>query len=191
MIDHEYETSPSEVGHGGPLARYEEYLRKELPDLVRRMLEIRIDEALQLTEETLKDEIVDIVRDSQRELFEKYKSTHRGPAEDQQTADGTADAEPQACQSGPSTSAVSPQQSLDNLLQPYRPEPDLDDQFYNVFNGQLFDFTLMHGAPPLADSAYGTLSLDATEDTSTGRGWGKDGFLTGYDESAHHGMDRF
>ncbi|KAK5652662.1 hypothetical protein OQA88_10256 [Cercophora sp. LCS_1] len=74
-----YEYSPTEGNTPGSpedeFVRYEQFLRRELPGRVRQELETRIDERLNPIEEGLRDELVEIVRDMQLQLFELYKAS--------------------------------------------------------------------------------------------------------------------
>jgi len=53
-------------------ARYETFLRQELPSSIRQELETRVDEALENVEENLKSQLPDIFRDMQIRLFQDY-----------------------------------------------------------------------------------------------------------------------
>jgi len=53
-------------------ARYEAFLRRELPSSIRRELETRVDELLDHTEETLRNQLPSIFRDVQIRLFQDY-----------------------------------------------------------------------------------------------------------------------
>jgi hypothetical protein len=55
------------------IARYEEFLRRELPRRVRGELEVRIEHELSPVEESLKHQLVDIVRDMQQRLFADFR----------------------------------------------------------------------------------------------------------------------
>jgi len=57
-------------------AKYEHFLGTELPLRVRQQLETRIEAALNLKEEfqTLRSQIIEIVRDTQLELFKLYRT---------------------------------------------------------------------------------------------------------------------
>ncbi|KAM7215159.1 hypothetical protein V8F06_009477 [Rhypophila decipiens] len=57
------------------LERYESFLRRELAVHVRRELEVRINETLFPLEESLRGQLVDIVRDVQLNLYEAYKAS--------------------------------------------------------------------------------------------------------------------
>lgn len=78
------EGSPSSAGAGagGPassdIAHYEEFLRRELPRRVRGELEVRIEQALSPVEESLKRQLVDIVRDMQQRLFADFRRLQGG-----------------------------------------------------------------------------------------------------------------
>lgn len=54
------------------LARYEEFLRRELPSAVRRELELAVEREFSPVEERLKSQLVEIVRDLQLQLFQTY-----------------------------------------------------------------------------------------------------------------------
>ncbi|KAF6829405.1 hypothetical protein CPLU01_07933 [Colletotrichum plurivorum] len=68
-------------------ARYEQYLRRELPKKVRRELEARIDQALEPLEESLKSQIVEIVRDAQASLYENFLSASSGTSENERACE--------------------------------------------------------------------------------------------------------
>ncbi|KAG8167489.1 hypothetical protein KVR01_003178 [Diaporthe batatas] len=55
------------------ITRYEEFLRRELPRRVRSELEVRIEHELSPVEESLKHQLVDIVRDMQQRLFADFR----------------------------------------------------------------------------------------------------------------------
>lgn len=55
------------------IARYEDFLRRELPRRVRGELEVRIEQELMPVEESLKRQLVDIVRDMQQRLFADFR----------------------------------------------------------------------------------------------------------------------
>lgn len=83
-------------------ARYEEFLSQELPRRVRRHLEVLVDRALEPLEEELRNQLVNIVRVSQRELFQSYQAqqlTQRSSAPLPQPADQEAgDPQPESQQ---------------------------------------------------------------------------------------------
>lgn len=63
----------SPPAHESDIARYEEFLRRELPRRVRGELEVRIEQELSPVEESLKRQLVDIVRDMQQSLFADFR----------------------------------------------------------------------------------------------------------------------
>jgi len=162
LVDYEYEqgaetdqaTSPSEI------ARYEQYLRRELPNRVRQALETRIDEALNPIEERLRDQIVEIVRDSQLHLFERYKSSRTQALRDLpgMEAPPTLDESPAPGQHGVPGPSV---HMLDDELQLYRPEPYFDQQFDDL-NGDFFNFMQVQLSQDWDDSGYGSCSVAET-----------------------------
>lgn len=58
------------------MARYERFLRQQMPAQVRQELETRIEERLNPLEESLRRELVGIVADVQLRLFEMYRTMH-------------------------------------------------------------------------------------------------------------------
>ncbi|KAL1598784.1 hypothetical protein SLS60_007926 [Paraconiothyrium brasiliense] len=63
------------TGESPNIARFQEFSRLELPRLVRRTLEVTIEEEAQPLEERLKERLVDIVRDCQTQLITLFQST--------------------------------------------------------------------------------------------------------------------
>lgn len=57
------------------MSRFQEFSRLELPRLVRRTLEVTVEEEAQPLEERLKERLVDIVRDCQTQLISLFQST--------------------------------------------------------------------------------------------------------------------
>lgn len=70
----------SPTAHEPEIARYEEFLRRELPRRVRGELEVRIEQELSPVEESLKRQLVDIVRDMQQTLFADFRRLQSGAA---------------------------------------------------------------------------------------------------------------
>lgn len=56
------------------LDQYERYLRRELPRLVRQRLEVAVSDISGSLETELRNRLVDIVRDSQSQLFQLYRA---------------------------------------------------------------------------------------------------------------------
>ncbi|KXX76479.1 hypothetical protein MMYC01_206845 [Madurella mycetomatis] len=59
---------------------YERYLRRELPRVVRQRLEIAASEFSGPLENQLRGQLIDVVRDSQSQLFRLYRSTYPATA---------------------------------------------------------------------------------------------------------------
>ncbi|ORY65984.1 uncharacterized protein BCR38DRAFT_483648 [Pseudomassariella vexata] len=140
--------------------RYEQFLRSQLPARVRQQLEIRIAEALSPVEETLRDQIVDIFRDTQLELFDMYRSSRSRVPESSVAGAGAPPQVNAATVHNVVGQAAS--WSLDEKLQAVRPEPYFDwnsDVGLDGFDGLLFGIPQSHGDGYVdEDSAYGTLS---------------------------------
>jgi hypothetical protein len=126
-------------------ARYEEFLRRELPPLVRNKLVARIDEVLDPIEETLKSELVDIVHDLQLQLFRTYQQQSQASRE----TTGLAEAGDGETPEGFGTLQNSGGQA--ELLAAYCPVPNYVNSF-GGFNGLMFDFKPLTGS----DSGYGS-----------------------------------
>lgn len=78
------ECTPSTSPNSPEFVRFEDFSRKKLPELVRTSLEVLVEQntQMQLLEETLKSQLIDIVRDSQEKLFSMYqdaRSTDSSP----------------------------------------------------------------------------------------------------------------
>ncbi|KAK6212459.1 hypothetical protein LQW54_005233 [Pestalotiopsis sp. IQ-011] len=119
------------------MTEYENFLRHEMPDRVRHQLELRIEEALNPLEETLRGQIVDIVRDVQLELFQSFRAS-AGPAR---------------------LDRNSVQEISMTAVNDY-PEDIRDNEH---FDGELFDFNPLINVPAARDSTYGTLSMSQAE----------------------------
>lgn len=166
------------------MIEYENFLRHEMPDRVRHQLELRIEEALNPLEETLRGQIVDIVRDVQLELFQSFRASTGPPRPNGNSVQESAAIEIDDITEeirdeghggtdvrGPafvSTSTHQPSQpiagqfSWEEQMQAYQPVPPLDLSFMD-FDGELFDFSSLVNVPVAQDSAYGTLSVSQEE----------------------------
>lgn len=67
--------SGGQTGEVTNIARFQEFSRLELPRLVRRTLEVTVEEEAQPLEERLKERLVDIVRECQTQLISLFQST--------------------------------------------------------------------------------------------------------------------
>lgn len=172
------------------IARYEEFLRRELPRRVRGELEVRIEAELSPVEESLKRQLVDIVRDMQQRLFADFRRL-QGEG-DQQRGEGagsealrgedggdvkgkgraTASESPEDLAIGTSSSGA----SLDDLIQDtppittswaasqpidvYRQPQPFFDELAR-FDGVMFDLGGGCGDWSWADSGYMSAAMSA------------------------------
>ncbi|GKT49699.1 uncharacterized protein ColSpa_09880 [Colletotrichum spaethianum] len=68
-----YNAEDADTSLGG----YEDYLRRELPPLVRRQLEKEVERELSFVEEGMKQKVIDIARNLQLTLFKGYQQLER------------------------------------------------------------------------------------------------------------------
>ncbi|KAK9774402.1 hypothetical protein AB5N19_06753 [Seiridium cardinale] len=175
-----------------PMVEYEGFLRREMPDRVRHRLELRIEDVLNPVEETLRGQIVEIVRDVQLELFQSFRSSlgqvprHSELDEEAVVMDMDSHTkrpqhteneesytlEPMHRPNGEARSdQVYPREhNWEEQIQAYRPETVLDTSFMG-FDGELFDFGSLLNVPLTQDSTYGTLSMTQTDDNKDDLGW--------------------
>lgn len=73
------ECTPSTSPNSPEFVRFEDFSKKQLPELVRTSLEVLVEQntQMQLLEETLKSQLIDIVRDCQEKLFSMYQDARR------------------------------------------------------------------------------------------------------------------
>lgn len=74
-IEYQPRNNSGHTGESTNVARFQEFSRLELPRLVRRTLEVTVEEEAQPLEERLKERLVDIVRDCQTQLISLFQST--------------------------------------------------------------------------------------------------------------------
>lgn len=74
-IPNPYFELPTQAENGGPgqMARYDEYMARELPRRVKRALELRIEQEFSPVEESLKRQLPDIVRGLYQTLSEDFR----------------------------------------------------------------------------------------------------------------------
>lgn len=150
---------------------------------MRQQLEIRIEEELEPVEEHLRAQLVEIVRDMQLQLFDLYKASRtdkpqadaQGPSEPQEQPEPEkpepheGDADPSSFHEG---GVVEPAQqsfhapalppvpswnpTIDEQLEAFRPEPPYTGDYFDDFNGLLFDFhpSLLTASNSPGDSGY-------------------------------------
>lgn len=83
ILDIEYQPCNMGAQPGEPasnVARFQEFSRLELPRLVRRTLEVAVEQEAQPLEDKLKERLVDIVRDCQSQLVSMFQSTLAAPS---------------------------------------------------------------------------------------------------------------
>jgi hypothetical protein len=142
---------------GDELTRYEQFLRRELPNRVRQQLEVRIEERFNPLEETLRTELVEIVRDMQLQLFEIYKSSRTSDSGSAVHDAGATD----AANSPPQPAALP---SLEEELQPFWAPAYIDDLAQlGDFDGLLWNFSGVQAGSNQTDSGYYSLPLDTEE----------------------------
>lgn len=118
----------SPPGQESDIARYEEFLRRELPRRVRGELEVRIEQELSPVEESLKRQLVDIVRDMQQTLFADFRKLQGdgSPQKDEAAEDGEVEREngDDVKGKGRATASESPE---DLVIEPSTSVASLDD----------------------------------------------------------------
>lgn len=162
----------SKQGPSNELARYEQFLRRELPPAVRRELEIAVEREFYPMEERLKSQLVDIVRDLQLQLFQSY--THsRNPAlitrpeEDSMQSPGCVDqitqedCKDETLQDVPGSSAVDVPceplaTTIEEQLASYEPPPPLAESIDFDFDAVRFQLDEWSRDELFWDSTYGS-----------------------------------
>lgn len=170
--DYEYPESGVAVGSSPQteFARYEQFLRRELPTQVQGQLELFIEERLNPIEESLRSELVSIIRDTQIHLFNTYRSLRSSTTDAvgaQTAANVGTDAE--RADSGNTNSREEPRPMEmpgveDNLQTFYQPPLTDGSWSFGAFDGLLFDFSEMPPGSVDLDSGYWSVSpADADE----------------------------
>lgn len=141
-----------DISASAEFARYEEFLRRELPPLMRGELETRIEMAIDPIEETLRGQIVDIVRDLQLRLFQNYRESRlRQPS--RELVPSSSSSRPPETDSRPDPERDTDESGLDNDLAAFLPPPDFPN-FFDDFNGVFFDFPAEFNLQDSSDSGY-------------------------------------
>lgn len=167
------------------IARYEEFLRRELPRRVRGELEVRIEQELSPVEESLKRQLVDIVRDMQQSLFADFRRLQGEAAPSQRDEMAEGEEPGRICGGdnkgkGKATASESPEDliieastsgaSLDDPIQETPPittgwaasQPiDVFRQPQPFFDGVIFDLGQSCGDWSWADSGYMSAAMSA------------------------------
>ncbi|KAK2024418.1 hypothetical protein LX32DRAFT_101817 [Colletotrichum zoysiae] len=165
--DYEYLGSGLSV-NGSPETefwRYEQFLRRELPSEVQRQLELRIEECLNPIEEILRNDLVNIVRDTQIQLFNTYRRSLRS------SAPATSSGEPVQNTSADTERVAGVAEITEDSHQVYddlhtSPQPlSMDNvESFDDFNGLLFDFPEMPPGSIDLDFGYWSVAPDIGKD---------------------------
>ncbi|KAK1979053.1 hypothetical protein LZ30DRAFT_597759 [Colletotrichum cereale] len=134
-----YSTEDADTSLGG----YEDYLRRELPPLVRRQLEIEIERELSFVEEGMKHKVIEIARNLQLTLFKGYQQLEN----QEQGVQDPPSADASASQTDGSTSSAtdtSPSTVTTSGTTPDVPDP-LD--LFSDYTHPDFDFTFLSEVP--------------------------------------------
>lgn len=121
-------------------AQIEKYARRELPRLVRRELELRVQRSCSTIEDQLKRELVDIVQHCQSEIFRSYRQTNGSFSSSNHSIDngGTAHSSTQISESSTSRSSppnyVSPTMASPAILAASASPLSESVEFRNVFS---------------------------------------------------------
>jgi hypothetical protein len=153
------------------LARYEQYLRRELPPAVRRELEYAVEREFSPIEEHLKSQLIDIVRDLQIQLFQTYTQTRLAasgatmPSEHIPVSSRVVTSEKHAgtlytaVDEPPTIIPISQIEttSLENRLASFKPASPFDGNLTLEIDPVLFQFD---DFGKFEDSAYGSMFAD-------------------------------
>lgn len=174
----DYEYAESNVIADEPpeteFTRYEQFLRRELPAQVQRQLEIRIEERLNPIEESLRSELVGIIRDTQIHLFNTYRSMRSSTTENVAAETGTnADTDAEGADSGNLNAREEPRPvdvpDVEDSLQTFYQPPLTDGSWsFNAFDGLLFDFSEMPPGSVDLESGYWSVLRANTDKKSEG-----------------------
>ncbi|KAK2001679.1 hypothetical protein LX36DRAFT_327773 [Colletotrichum falcatum] len=134
-----YNTEDADTSLGG----YEDYLRRELPPLVRRQLESEIERELSFVEEGMKQKVIEIARNLQLTLFKGYRhlENQENGIEDPPSVDAPAS---QTDGSTSSATDTSPSTMTTSGTTPDIPDPL--DLFSNYAHPD-FDFSFLSEVP--------------------------------------------
>ncbi|KAK2060357.1 hypothetical protein LY76DRAFT_676665 [Colletotrichum caudatum] len=139
---YEYPKSDHAVGDSTEteFSRYEQFLGRELPSHVKRELELCIEERLNPIEESLRSQLVDIIRDAQIHLLSTYRSLRS-------STPAVSAGEPVQGTSADAERVAHLNEELHQVgdgLQAVHQPPLLDDaQTFADFNGLMYDLSGM------------------------------------------------
>ncbi|KAK2041040.1 hypothetical protein LZ31DRAFT_26225 [Colletotrichum somersetense] len=125
------------------LGDYEDYLRRELPPLVRRQLENEIERELSFVEQGMKQKVIEIARNLQLTLFKGYQQLEK---QEQGVQDPPSVDAPASQTDGSTSSATdtSPSTMTTSGMTPDIPDP-LD--LFSNYTHPDFDFTFLSEVP--------------------------------------------
>ncbi|KAK2013460.1 hypothetical protein LZ32DRAFT_530285 [Colletotrichum eremochloae] len=134
-----YSTDDADTSLGG----YEDYLRRELPPLVRRQLENEIERELSFVEEGMKQKVIEIARNLQLTLFKGYQQLEN----QEQGFQGPSSIDASASQTDRSTSSATDTSPSTMTTSGTTPDiPDPLDLFSNYTHPD-FDFSFLSEVP--------------------------------------------
>ncbi|KAK2058448.1 hypothetical protein LY76DRAFT_514209 [Colletotrichum caudatum] len=134
-----YNTEDADTSLGG----YEDYLRRELPPLVRRQLENEIEHELSFVEQGMKQKVIEIARNLQLTLFKGYQQLEKQEqgVQDSPSIDALASHTDGSTSSATNTS---PSAMTTSGMTPDIPDP-LD--LFSNYTHPDFDFTFLSEVP--------------------------------------------
>ncbi|KAF2677866.1 hypothetical protein K458DRAFT_464501 [Lentithecium fluviatile CBS 122367] len=146
------------------LARYEQFLRRELPSAVRRELESAVEREFSPVEERLKTQLIDIARDLQLRLFQTYTQSRTAEApSDRHALDSpraTNPAELATTVSAGELHGASELPSVETEPASLEPLPPVGFSSAYEFDAVLFQFDELQDLGAFEDSSYGSMFAD-------------------------------
>jgi len=176
MTDHEQGTDTTwETRRSQEFDNYERYLRRELPRLVRQQLEIAASEVSGPLENHLRGQLIEIVRDAQSQLFQRYRGSEpasAGPATSPSQApfpELQLDSAMTGLEFQNNTiNSISNAQFLEFDFSAYFQQPPIDENYVNPVNILPVETSAALGGEhqPRSDSGYGSMGIPAELDSA-------------------------
>ncbi|WDK11026.1 hypothetical protein CGRA01v4_02305 [Colletotrichum graminicola] len=143
-------------------SRYEQFLRRELPSHVQRQLELCIEERLNPIEESLRSQLIGIIRDAQIQLFNTYRSLRSSPG-GEPVQNESVDTE------GVAHMIDNESHQVEDELRMFS-QPPLMDEFgsFDDFNGLLYDFSEIPPGSVDLDSGYWSVAQASENEKEPG-----------------------
>ncbi|KAF2191543.1 hypothetical protein K469DRAFT_697196 [Zopfia rhizophila CBS 207.26] len=138
------------------LARYEQFLRRELPPAIHQELENAVEREFNHLEERLKSQLIEIVRNLQLQLFQSYTQTRNGNRHSR-TVTQSAESIPIPGLSTPSNINPVSGATLEDQLASFEPPPPVGEDVLD-FDAVLYQFEDLE---EFEDSAYDSLFADS------------------------------